>query len=166
MAVKGWSVLWCVSCLVPGFSYPSYWGSNPTWPFSNQSQASLVEKMCKMCHKIFHLQPPLFHQTQATQHYSCIWMCHHLFALSSPNRWGCLCCLSDRTHHQLYEHTLLLIHQFWQHKNRQLKKQSRNKKEQLSLTCHFYWCWGKMAMCLGSYSCHVYSFILFLTIIL
>lgn len=42
--------------------------------------------------------------------------CHHLLALSSPNRWGCLCCLSDGTHHQLYENPLLLIHQTWQHR--------------------------------------------------
>lgn len=64
-------------------------------------------------------------------------MCHHLLALNSPNRWGCLCCLSDGTHHQLYESPLFLIHQTWQHRGRDRRRtewvivetpQSRNRE--------------------------------------
>lgn len=57
------------------------------------------------------------HKVQRIMHIF-ICMCYHPFALSSPNRWSCLCCLSDGTHHQLYESPLLLIHQTWQHRSR------------------------------------------------
>lgn len=56
------------------------------------------------------------HKVQRIMHIF-ISMRYHLFALSSPNRWSCLCRLPDSTHHQLYENSLLLIYQTWQHRS-------------------------------------------------
>lgn len=61
----------------------------------------------------------LYHKTNHTEMIR--FVRHHLLALSSPNRWGCLRCLSHGAHHEVYESPLLLIHQTWQ-KNRQVQK--------------------------------------------
>lgn len=58
---------------------------------------------------------PLSHKTKLQRIIMHLSLCHYLLAMSSPNRRGCLCRLSDGTHHQLYESPLFLIHQIWQH---------------------------------------------------